>query len=181
MGSRFIRADICCHVFGRTAASLNSIRSSSREVRIRVPTFFCFVYFTRGTLPPKKVGTRALLVGDLEPDQLSDQNLRASITAQASNTESVSSSSTWQRALRINKLCSSQKLLRPTFSVAKAKALPANMNRCRVPQSTASESSAEVAMCPSACPRFPPSAAQSFCGPFLTPGPNCFSPASLYL
>ena len=28
----------------------NRLRSSSREVRIRVPTFFfCFVYFTRGT------------------------------------------------------------------------------------------------------------------------------------
>ena len=29
-------------------------RSSSREVRIRVPTFFLDVYFSRGTLPQKK-------------------------------------------------------------------------------------------------------------------------------
>ena len=39
-------------------------RSSSREVRIRAPTFFFgVVYFSRGTLPQKK-GKRALL-GDL--------------------------------------------------------------------------------------------------------------------
>ena len=37
-------------------------RSSSREVRKRVPTFFCSL-ISRGTLPPKK-GKRALL-GDL--------------------------------------------------------------------------------------------------------------------
>ena len=41
-------------------------RSSSREVRIRVP-FFSVVYFSRGTLPPKK-GKRELL-GDLHRKQ----------------------------------------------------------------------------------------------------------------
>ena len=46
-------------------------RSSSREVRIRVPTFFSVVYLSRGTLPKKtggepspQKGNRALL-GDL--------------------------------------------------------------------------------------------------------------------
>ena len=38
-------------------------RSSSSEIRIRVPTCLCFVCFSRVTLPPKK-GKRALL-GDL--------------------------------------------------------------------------------------------------------------------
>ena len=35
-------------------------RSSSREIRIRVP-FLSVVYFNRGTLPKKQVGQRALL------------------------------------------------------------------------------------------------------------------------
>ena len=39
-------------------------RSSSSEVRIRVPDLFSVVCFRRGTLP-QKVGKRALL-GDLE-------------------------------------------------------------------------------------------------------------------
>ena len=39
-------------------------RSSSREVRIRGPTFFWFVYFSMGALPEKRNGQRALL-GDL--------------------------------------------------------------------------------------------------------------------
>ena len=39
-------------------------RSSSREVRLRVPDFFSVVCFSRETLPTKKVGKRALL-GDL--------------------------------------------------------------------------------------------------------------------
>ena len=36
-------------------------RSSRREVRIRVPTFFSVVYFSRGTQNPKKGSKRALL------------------------------------------------------------------------------------------------------------------------
>ena len=47
--------------FGPNWAPSSISRSSSREVRIRVPTFFGFVYFSRGTLPTKKVGQRALL------------------------------------------------------------------------------------------------------------------------
>ena len=39
-------------------------RSSSRKVRIRVP-FFCFVYFSWGTLRKKRNRKRALL-GDLD-------------------------------------------------------------------------------------------------------------------
>ena len=41
-------------------------RSSSREVRIRVP-FFSVVYFSRGTFPPKRNGEKGhQLLGDLE-------------------------------------------------------------------------------------------------------------------
>ena len=39
-------------------------RSSSREDRLRVPLLFSVVYFSRGTLPTKRTGKRAL--GDLE-------------------------------------------------------------------------------------------------------------------
>ena len=39
-------------------------RSSSREVRIRVP-LFAAVYFSRGTLPTKKETVKGHLVGDL--------------------------------------------------------------------------------------------------------------------
>ena len=46
---------------------LDSARSSSRELRIRVPTF-SVVYFSRGTLPTKK-GERRALLGDLIPFQ----------------------------------------------------------------------------------------------------------------
>ena len=35
-------------------ATKMATRSSSREVRIRVPEFFAVVYFSRGTLPTKK-------------------------------------------------------------------------------------------------------------------------------
>ena len=37
------------------AAPLAVSRSSSREVRIRVALFFSLVYFSMGTLPPKRV------------------------------------------------------------------------------------------------------------------------------
>ena len=42
-------------------------RSSSREVRIRVPFLFSVVYFSRGTLPPKRNGFKRALLGDLDP------------------------------------------------------------------------------------------------------------------
>ena len=41
-------------------------RSSNREARIRLPFLFSVVYFSRGTLPTKKHGERALLE-DLDP------------------------------------------------------------------------------------------------------------------
>ena len=44
----------------KTAWLLGTPRSSSGEVRIRVP-FFSVVYFSRGTLPQKRHGKRALL------------------------------------------------------------------------------------------------------------------------
>ena len=53
--------------FLQTDKQIRTARSSSREVRIRVP-FFSVVYFNRGTNPPQKKGIRAL--GDL--DMLTD-------------------------------------------------------------------------------------------------------------
>ena len=58
-----------CHPQERLCQEELLPRSSSREARIGVPTFFCslfvsVVYFSRGNPPPKK-GKRALL-GDLD-------------------------------------------------------------------------------------------------------------------